>query len=341
VRVAVYYNNADVRLEEHPRPAVGPGEILLRVEASGICGSDVMEWYRVRETPRVLGHEVAGTVEETGDGVTRFRPGDRIVTTHHVPCNHCRYCLTGRHSVCEMLRTTHFDPGGFSELIRLPAANVERGTFLLPDHVSAEEGSFVEPLACVIRAQRISGLRAGQSVAVLGSGISGALHIQAARAMGAGRILATDPSPFRREAARRFGADEVISSGEDVPSRVRGSNGGRGADQVLVCTAALPAVEQAFRCVDRGGTILLFAPVPPGVEFPVPLHDLWNDGVTLTHSYAGPPADMLTALDLIAAGRVNVAGMVTHRMGLDRAQEGFHLVASAADSLKVILDPRM
>ena len=341
MRVAVYYSNRDVRLEERPRPVIGPGEVLLQVEASGICGSDVMEWYRLRKAPLVLGHEVAGTVAQTGPGVTRFRPGDRIVATHHVPCECCRYCLTGRHSVCETLRTTSFDPGGFSEFVRLPAPNVERGTFSLPDNVTADEGSFVEPLACVVRALRISRLRAGQSVAVLGSGISGILQIQVARALGAGKILATDPVPFRRDAARRLGADVAVPSDDDVPARIREANEGRLADQVLVCTAALPAIAQAFRCVDRGGTILFFAPAPPGTTYPVPLHDVWNDGITMVHSYAGPPADMLVALDLIAAKRVDVAAMVTHRISLARTQEGFERVVRASDSLKVIVDPRL
>ena len=341
MRVAVYYSNRDVRLEERPRPAIGPGEILLKVEASGICGSDVMEWYRLRKAPLVLGHEVAGTVEETGAGVTRFRPGDRIVATHHIPCGACRYCLTDRHSVCDTLRTTSFEPGGFSEFVRLPALNVERGTFRLPDGVTADEGSFVEPLACVVRALRISRLRAGQSVAVLGSGISGILQIQMARALGAGKIVATDPVPFRLDAARRFGADLAVRADDDVPARIREANEGRLADQVLVCTAALPAIAQSFRCVDRGGTILFFAPTEPGTTFPVPLHDIWNDGITLVHSYAGPPADMMVALDLIAARRVDVAGMVTHRIGLARTQEGFETVIRAADSLKVIVDPRL
>ena len=341
MKAAVYYSNRDVRLEERPAPAPAEGELLLRVEASGICGSDVMEWYRIRKAPMVLGHEVAGTVTQVGGAVRGFRPGDRVVATHHVPCNTCRYCLTNRHSVCETLRTSHFDPGGFAELIRLPALNVDRGTFKLPDHVSCEEGTFVEPLACVVRAQRMAGLTPGQSVAVLGSGISGILHVQLARALGAGRVFATDSQDSRLKLARQFGADLAISSAEDVPARIRSANEGRLAEQVLVCTAALPAIRQAFSCVDRGGTILFFAPVAPGTGVEFPMYELWNDGVKIVHSYAGPPADMLTALDLIAARRVNVASMVTHRLPLSRAQEGFDLVVRAADSLKVILDPRL
>ena len=341
MKAAVYYSNHDVRLEEFPMPSPGEGELRLRVEASGICGSDVMEWYRIQKAPLVLGHEVAGTVAELGAGVRRFKVGDRVVATHHVPCNTCRYCLTGRHSLCDTLRATHFDPVGFAVFVRPPALIVDRRTFRLPDGVSFEEGTFVEPLACVVRAQRIAGLTPGQSVAVLGSGISGMLHIQLARALGAGRIFATDPSAYRLEMARRFGADVAIPSNDDLPMRIRTANDGRLAEQVLVCTAAMPALRQAFASVDRGGTILFFAPVAPGTAMPIPLHDLWKDGITLVHSYAGPPADMLAALDLIASRRVDVASMVTHRLPLAQAQEGFDRVARATDSLKVILNPRL
>jgi L-iditol 2-dehydrogenase len=341
VRVAVYYNNRDVRLEERPRPQIGPGELLVKIEASGVCGSDVMEWYRIKKAPLVLGHEVAGTVEEVGEGVTAFKRGDRVVTTHHVPCNTCRYCLDGNHSLCDTLRTTTFDPGGFSEYVRLPAINVDRGTFVIPAGVTFEEASFVEPLACVVRAQRVSGLKAGHAVAVLGSGISGALHIVLAKAAGAGRILATDVRDFRRKRAVDLGADVGIDATDpDLPERIREANDGRLADQVIVCTAALPAVDQAFKCVDRGGTIMFFALVEPGTTFPVPLFDIWNAGITITHSYAGPPADMRTALDLIASGQVDVGAMITHRLPLAETQEGFRLVVDAGDSLKVIVEPQ-
>ena len=341
MKAAVYYSNRDVRLEERPIPEPGPGELLLKVEASGICGSDVMEWYRIRKAPLVLGHEVAGTVAKLGPGTTSFQVGDRIVATHHVPCNTCRYCLTGRQSVCETLRTTTFDPGGFAEFLRLPALNVERGAFRLADSMSCEEGTFVEPLACAIRAQRAAGFHPGQSVAVLGSGISGILHIQLARALGAGKIFATDPHPGRLEKAKALGADEGIGAQEDVPARIRRANSGRLAEQVFVCTAALPAVRQALSCVDRGGTLLFFAPLPPGVPIELPMYDLWHDGIRIVHSYAGPPAEMLAALDLIAARRVNVAAMITHRFPLSQAQQGFQLVAEAKDSLKVILNPTL
>jgi L-iditol 2-dehydrogenase len=340
MRVAVYYNNRDIRLEERPRPEIGPGELLVRIEASGICGSDIMEWYRLPKAPIVLGHEISGVVEEAGAGVEGFAVGDRVVTTHHVPCNTCRYCLTDRHSVCDTLKATHFDPGGFSELVRLPAINVDRGTFKLPDQVSFEEASFVEPLACAVRALRIARLEPGQSVAVLGSGISGVLFIQLARALGAGPIIATDIDEHRLTEAGRFGADAVLPADSDVAAGIREVNDGRLAERVFVCTGALPAIKQALGCVDRGGTMMWYAPADPGVTFEFPLLEVWANGTNLVHSYAGPPADMQTALDLIAARRVDVVGMVTHRLGLAETQQGFDMVIEGGDSLKVVVEPQ-
>jgi L-iditol 2-dehydrogenase len=340
MRVAVYHNGRDIRLEERPRPQVGPGEVLVRVRASGICGSDLMEWYRDKRAPLVLGHEIAGEVEEVGEGVIRFRSGDRVLATHHVPCDECHYCRSDRHSVCETLRTTHFDPGGFSEFVRLPPINVDRGTFLLPESVSFEEGSFVEPLACAVRGQRLAGMRPGYCVAVLGSGVSGILHIQLARAAGAARIIATDVSDYRLATARRFGADAALRADADVPGGVRAANGGRLADLVIICASALAVVDQAFKSVDRGGTILIFAPANPGLTYPLPLQEMWSEGISIVHSYAGPPADMRAALDLIAARRVDVASMVTHRLGLAETGKGFQMMRDGGESLKVLVDPQ-
>jgi L-iditol 2-dehydrogenase len=314
--------------------------LLLRVEASGICGSDVMEWYRKPRAPLVLGHEVAGVVEEAGGDVEDFHVGDRIVTTHHVPCNRCRYCLTDRHNVCETLHTTSFDPGGFAEFVRLPAINVERGTFPLPESMSFEEASFVEPLACVVRAQRVAGVRAGDSVAVLGSGISGILQILHARATGAARIFATDMSDYRIKAARALGADLALRANDGVEDQFLEANEGRGVDRVLVCTAARAAMQQALRLVDRGGTVLYFAPFTPGEELALPMNDLWKRGISIVHSYAGPPADMERALGLIASKSVDVVPMITHRLGLAETQEGFRLTTQADESLKVIVEPQ-
>jgi L-iditol 2-dehydrogenase len=339
MRVAMYYNNRDVRCEKMAVPGIGPGELLVRVRASGICGSDLMEWYRIKKAPLVLGHEIAGEVVAVGAGVERFRVGDRVFASHHVPCGKCRYCLAGHQSVCETLRTTHFDPGGFAEYVRVPKINVELGTLRLPDAVTFDEGSFIEPLACVVRAQRFARLSAGQTVLVIGSGISGLLHIQLARARGAARVVATDISDFRLQAAMQFGAVATIHGREVVPARVRELNDGRLADLVIVCTGAMPGIQQAVRSIDRGGTLLFFAPAAAGVEVPIPLFDFWRDEISILTSYAGSGEDLAESLELIRARQVRVAEMVTHRLPLAEAGIGFELTASGQNSIKVIIDP--
>ena len=311
----------------------------MRIRASGICGSDLMEWYRIKKAPLVLGHEITGEVTEVGEGVKNFKAGDRVFASHHVPCGKCRYCLAGHQSVCDLLRTTHFDPGGFAEYIRVPKINVELGTLRIPDSVTFDEGSFIEPLACVVRAQRFGGVTAGQTVLVIGSGISGLLHIQLARARGAARIIATDISDFRLNAAKQFGADAAIHGAQDVPARLRELNENRLADLVIVCTGAMPAIQQAIKSIDRGGTLLFFAPTAAEVDVPIPLFDFWRNEINVVTSYAGSGDDLKESLELIRDRKVRVADMVTHRLSLAQAGLGFQLTASGQDSIKVILDP--
>lgn len=340
MRVAMYYNNRDLRLEEMSVPQIGPGELLLRIEASGICGSDVMEWYRREKVPLVLGHEIAGEVVEVGEGVRRYKKGDRVSASHHVPCNTCRYCLKGHHTVCETLRQTHFDPGGFAEYVRLPAINVDRGVYPLPDNISFEEATFIEPLACVFRSLRKARFKPGQTVLVIGSGIAGLLHVHLAKALGAAHIVATDIVESRLEAARKLGADMVFDAREDVPSRIREVNNGWLADLILVCTGARSAQIQGMESVERGGTVLFFAPTDPGVTVPLSINDLFfRNDITLTTSYAGSPGDHVEALELIRLRRLHVREMITHRFGLAEIGEGFKLVAEARDSIKVIIEP--
>jgi len=341
VRVGMYYNNRDVRVEEMPVPQIGPGELLIRIEASGICGSDVMEWYRRDKVPLVLGHEVAGEVVEVGQGVTQYKNGERVSASHHVPCNTCRYCLRGHHTVCETLRRTNFDPGGFAEYVRLPSINVDRGVYLLPDEVSFEEATFAEPVACAFRSLRTARFQPGGTVLIIGSGIAGLLHVQLARALGAGSIVATDIVESRLKAARQLGADVVLDAREDVPSRVMEVNGGWLADLVMVCTGARSAQLQGMESVERGGTVLFFAPTDPGVTIPLSINDLFfRNDITLTTSYAGSPGDHVKALELIRLHRIRVKEMITHRFGLAKIGEGFRLVAEAKDSLKVIIEPQ-
>jgi len=338
----MYYNNSDIRLEEVPTPEIGAGELLVKIHASGICGSDVMEWYRLGKAPLILGHEIAGEVVEVGSGVTKFQLGDRVTATHHVPCQACHLCLSGHETVCDMLLGgSHFDPGGFCEYVRLPAVNVERGTWKLPDSMSYEAATFVEPLACVLRGQRRAKFRPGASVLVLGSGIAGLLHIHLAAMSGAGLVAATDIHNFRLAAAKKFGANAVCLASDDVAAFFKENNHGRGADVVIVCASAEAAFRQAMEAVGRGGVILVFAPTMAGVTLPLSVNDIfWRRDVTITTTYAGGPRDCLAALELISHGRLRLKEMITHRFGLADTVKGSQLVAAGGDSIKVIIEPQ-
>jgi L-iditol 2-dehydrogenase len=221
----------------------------------------------------------------------------------------------------------------------VPKINVELGTLRIPDSMTFDEGSFIEPLACVVRAQRFADIGTGQTVLVIGSGISGLLHIQLAKTGGAARIIATDISEFRLNAAKKFGADATIHGADDVPGRLLELNDGRRADRVIVCAGALAATQQATKSVDRGGTLLFFAPTAAGVDVPIPLFDFWRDEISVVTSYAGSGDDLKVALELIRERKVRVADMVTHRLPLAETGLGFQLTASGQDSIKVIVDP--
>ena len=341
MRVAVYYSNKDIRLEERPKPAIKDGELLVKIEASGICGTDCLEWYRINRVPLVLGHEIAGVVVEAGKGVKRYKVGDRVSASHHVPCGECRFCLDGHETVCDTLRKTNFDPGGFSEFVRIPKINVDKGTYLLPKNVSFEDATFIEPLACVIRGQRLANFKKGKTVLVIGSGMSGLLHIQLARLNCARRIFATDVVEYRLKAAARFGADHAINANEYSVEKLKGLNDGYLADLVIICSGARGAIEQGFKSVERGGTIIMFAATDKGLEMPLSINDIfWRNEVTIMSSYAGSPKDHIEALEKIASHKINVCDMISHKLSLIDTGLGFKLVCEAKDSIKVIIEPQ-
>ena len=339
MRVGMYYSNSRVEVEEQPLPSVGTGDILIKVRACGICGSDIMEWYRITRAPLVLGHELTGEVVETGRDITQFKRGDRVFATHHVPCNACRYCLAGHETACSVFQTeNNFDPGGFSEYLLVTGRSIDTGTLILPDEMSYEAGTFIEPLGTAVRAMRAVAIEPGDSVLVLGSGIIGLLMIQLARALGAGRVMATDMLENRLAAAERFGAEHVVHAGEDVPASVKGVNG-RPADKVIICAGSPAACRQALASVDRGGTVLFFAVPRPGEELAIDFNDFWRQDITLKTCYGAAPRDNLQAMELIRAGNIDVSQMITHRFGLEDIGRGFREASAGTDCLKVVITP--
>ena len=325
MKTAVYYNNNDIRIEERPKPEIKNGEILVKVRASGICGTDLMEWYRIKKAPKVLGHEMTGEIVESMSD--KFKVSQRVFVSHHVPCNECKYCLSGNHTACETLHRGNYDPGGFSEFVRIPELNVKSGTYVLPENVSYEEGTMIEPLACVVRAQRIINVKEGQTVLVMGSGISGLLNIEMAKLKKA-RVIATDINDYRLKRALVSGADEVFNANEELDLK---------ADRIIMCTGAMSAFEAAFRYIDKKGIIMLFA--IPNKNLSIPVEDFWRNELTVVSSYGAAPADLEEALQLIKDKKIDVKDMITDRVRLEVIQKGFKIAGDAKESLKVIVVP--
>lgn len=323
-----------------PMPEVGARDILVKVMASGICGSDVLEWYRIKKAPLVLGHELAGEVVALGHEIKEFALGDRVFATHHVPCNTCHWCLGGHETACPVFQTkNNFDPGGFSEYVRVSGRSIDTGTLLLPDNVSFEQGSFIEPLGTVVRGLRAVDLKPGDTLLVLGCGLAGLLMIKTARALGAGTIIATDIDEYRLEAAKRFGAKESIRADADIAGSIRKITGGRLADKVIVCAGVLSAAQQALETIDPGGTILFFAVPNPGEMLQMDLTPFWRNDIRLKTCYGAAPIDNRQALELIRSGNVEVTDMITHRYGLDGIMKGFKTASAGKECLKVIITP--
>jgi L-iditol 2-dehydrogenase len=299
-----------------------------------------MEWYRIKKAPLVLGHEIGGEIVEIGKNVNNFFIGDRVFVSHHVPCNECNYCFEEKHTLCDTLHSTNFYPGGFAEYIRIPKINVENGVFKLPDSISYDESVFIEPLACVIRSMRLSEFKPKKNVVVIGSGIAGLLHIKLARYLNAGKIIATDINENRLNFAKKIGVDFVINAKNNVVNELKKLNDGHLSDFVYLCTGAINGVKQAINSVNKGGTIMFFAPTKPGVEIAFPLFDLWNKEVKMVSTYAGAPRDLEEAIDLIKDKKINVNDLISHKLPLSKTSDGFKLVSKAEESIKVIVKPQ-
>lgn len=340
MRVAKYYSWDDVRLEHMEPPDIGPGEMLVEVQACGLCGSDLMQWYADSKAPTVLGHEPVGFVERVGTGVVGFAPGDRVFVHHHVPCFVCYYCRRGNYSCCATFKQNGIHPGGFAEYIRVAPMNVERDVLHLPEGLPFEEATLIEPTACAIRGMSRAGVQHGDTVLVMGVGVSGLLFTQLSRLWGAGRVIASDLVDYRLERALELGADAVVNPATvDLRAEVSRLTGQRGADVVIVTAGSAAVMEQGLRLAAKGGTVLIYAPLPPGETLPVDVCDLLFSEKTLVSTYSCGPDDTRMALDFIRHGRVQTRGLVTHRFGLEEVAEAMRLAARAGESLKVVVFP--
>jgi L-iditol 2-dehydrogenase len=336
VRAAVFQGAGRIAPGDWPRPAIGVGELLLRVRGCGLCGSDIAK-IAAPDTrgPAVFGHEVVGDVLEAGEGVAGFAVGDRVVAAHHVPCGTCHYCRRGSESMCRAFKASNLDPGGFAEYVRVPSANVRHATFRVPEHLTDEEASFVEPLACCLRAVDRARVEPGDTAVVVGLGSIGCLFTQLLARAGAA-VVGADPLVPRAALARELGAAEA-GEPEAAAKSARALSEGRGADHVIVTGGGADVLGWAAALTRDGGAIHYFAG-GPGDALPLPLATLYHHELTITTTYSSSPATLARAFWLLAAGKVDVERLITHRLPLERLAEGVDLMRRR-EALKVYVTP--
>src|SRR5216684_7869007 len=338
-----YHSNDDVRIVDLPIPEIGPCELLVQLQACGLCASDVMEWYMKPRAPIYPGHEPVGVVAAMGQGVQQFSVGQRIFFHHHVPCMVCHFCRRGSFSQCATFRSTRLYPGGLAEYFRVPAPNVQLDVLPLPDDLSFEAATLIEPLACCVRGIDRAAIHAGDSVLVLGAGSNGLMLAQLAQQRGAVRVIIVDPIAYRRQRALDAGIDHALdpaSEQENLLQQIYTVNDGRKPDIVLVTPSSISAMQQGLELVGPGGTLLLFAPSPPEMKLPISPNALFFQEISLRTSYSAGPYETRLALDLLRTGRIRAESVITHRFPLREAAQAFHLVAKPGDALKaVITDP--
>jgi L-iditol 2-dehydrogenase len=336
-----YHSNDDVRIVDLPIPEIAPGELLVRLIACGLCASDVMEWYMKPRAPIYPGHEPVGVVAAVGEGVQQFSVGQRVFIHHHVPCMVCHVCQRGSFSQCLTFRATRLYPGGLSEYMRVPAPNVQLDVLPLPDELSFEAATLIEPLACCVRGINRAAIQVGDSVLVLGAGSNGLMLAQLAQQRGAVRVIIVDPIAYRRQRALDAGIDHVldpVGSGQDpLLQQIYAVNDGRKPDIVLVTPSSISALQQGLELVGPGGTVLFFAPPPPAAVLPLTPNTIFFQEISVRTSYSAGPYETRLALDMLRTGRIRPETVITHKFPLKDAAQAFQLVAKPGDALKVVI----
>ncbi len=350
MRAVVYRGVNNMRVETVPVPKIGPGELLVKVATCGICGTDLKKIHTgSHSAPRIFGHEMAGTIVETGAGVTRYEVGERVVVHHHVPCGDCYYCRKQTPTQCELYKkvgvTAGFEPsgGGFAEYIRVMSWIVEgRGVVRIPDGVPFEQAAFVEPLNTVLKGVKLLNLAADDTVLVIGQGPIGLMHAALAARTGA-RVLTSDLYSERHAIAARFGLKEPINAGhENVVERVFAATDGRGADAVILAVGGNALIKTAMDAVRMGGRVMLFAQTQHG-EVTIDPGAVCMDEKTLMGSYSSSFEILDEVTDLAFGGYRNgfdLTQLISHRFSLEQAVEAIEVASHPkADSMKIMLEP--
>lgn len=339
MKAAVYHAHDDIRLEDRPVPEIGPGEMLLKTLACGLCGGEAMAWYK-KSQPKVLGHEPVGEVVETGPGVTGFARGDRVFVNHHVGRVNSHLSRRGHFTRDPFYSAMKLDPGGVCEYYRVTAQHLAMDAHVLPDSISTDAAVTIEPWSCVLSGLKVCHIQPGDTVAVVGAGFMGQGFVHMAPLFGAGRVIAIDYSDWRLEQARSFGATHAVNPRDGDPAdAVRAANHGRLADTVIVTAPFPPAWDSALACVEVGGCLHLGAPLPPGADWVRDGHRAYFDQITVTSRYSSDHTDTYSYIRLLEAGRIAADRAISHRFDIADAAEAFRLLVAAEKSLKIVVYP--
>lgn len=342
MKAVIYYSNSDVRLEERPVPEIGPGELLVKMEACGLCGSELTEYYMIPRSPLVMGHEPTGVVVQVGEGVTKFKEGDRVFSHHHVGCMSCHQCHRGNFTLCENFRKSRLYPGAMCEYFRVPEENAKFDTILLPDNVSFDVGTLVEPIACTMRGVKITPIRPGDTVVVIGMGFIGLSYLELIRHSPAGKIIVMDLNDWRLEQGKKHGATHIINPGEENPvDYVREVNEGRLADAVFVAVPNIRVWDQGLDLCEKGATIHFGTPLHPDIQWPINPNKLWFSEIKMNFTYSTTHVETQAVMDMIAAGRLDAESLISHRFGLNQVPEAIKLYKEASESIKPIINSKI
>jgi len=331
MKAAIFYGPGKLEVREVERPKIGPGEVLVRVRAAGICGTDVRIFNGTKKVsvPRIIGHEFAGQIEEVGFGVEDWRPGDRVTVEPIIACGRCYCCLRGRFNICLTRPTIGYDfDGAFAEYVRIPAQAVERENLIqLPAGLGWEEAAFAEPLAACIRGNERAGIRMGDRVWIMGDGPIGLSHVQLAARSGAGLIILSGTDPVKLELGKRLGAHHVIPISERNPSlEIAELTAGEGVDVAITATSAIQAIESCLeKGLKKGGLLLIFAGISPPSLARLDPNQIHYQEYTITGSSGHSIENMRQAIALIQSGAFEVKPIISHCLPLDQVVEGIRM----------------
>ncbi|MBT4644664.1 MAG: alcohol dehydrogenase catalytic domain-containing protein [Deltaproteobacteria bacterium] len=338
MQAAVYYNNQDIRIEEHPIPDIGPGEVLIKTAACGLCGSESMEWYQIKHAPKIMGHEASGTIEAVGEGVTGFKEGDRVFVNHHIGRIHSHTALRGHFTCDPYYKQKNLNPGTMCQYFSASAEHVLTDTHIIPDHVPFGAATVIEPWGCVIGGLKTAGIQPGDTVAVVGCGFMGQGFVHMAPLFGSGKVFALDFSDYRLGKAQHMGATHSINPRkEDPDTKLKDLNQGRLADVVITTVPNTKALDQALSLIGPGGTLHINAPPAPDQNWQISPYDLYMKEVTTTNKYSADHNDIYSALRWLDAGRIDPEPVITHRFELDGTPEAFELLVKADKSIKSVI----